>query len=105
MITLSSLITFLQAIQILSRLPLHWPSVLFAMLAYLNVFALPGIVELFQLQLDCVVGNDAEPKVYRNAASPLVILFDFIQLFVIMRSIDGAQSDTYICLYVGLRSY
>ena len=46
MITLSSLVTFLQALQTLSRLPLRWPSALLLMFRVLNWFTIPGFLNL-----------------------------------------------------------
>ncbi len=42
----------------------------------ITLVTIPGIVDVLQLQLDCVVGNDVKPKVYRNAAAPLTIFID-----------------------------
>merc|ERR1712232_231145 len=57
LITVGCAITFIQMLQVISRLPLDWPKPLLDFFKVLNFFSIRGITIIAEFRLECLVGS------------------------------------------------
>eukprot|EP00929_Paragymnodinium_shiwhaense_P068154 TRINITY_DN3424_c0_g1_i4.p1 TRINITY_DN3424_c0_g1~~TRINITY_DN3424_c0_g1_i4.p1 ORF type:complete len:1379 (-),score=296.37 TRINITY_DN3424_c0_g1_i4:391-4527(-) len=107
LISMTLLVTFIQVLLQIMRLPLMWPTPLRSFFGEMEIFSVEGIFSLLTLQPACVVSGGFLSKIMFDAFMPgtavfhILLLVGFTRLFRIDMPVDHAI-NTIALIYKGL---
>jgi hypothetical protein len=92
---LSSIATFLQTLQVMSRLDLENPTILETFYQLLDTFTISGFFVRFRFKLDCFIQHGFRFAIYQQAVFPLIIFLNIglLQALYFLRSRSKLNLD------------
>jgi len=103
LITLACVISMMQSLQTVGKMPLQWPGALkfiFELLDY--IFTIQGLMDSLQFRTECLAGNDYVGRLSREAVSPMLIFIDFAILWGLAKAIRKKLKWPYVHNIIGL---